>query len=331
MLEEEREFFLRSLRDLEAERAAGDIDELDYASLRDDYTVRAAEVLRQLAASEDRAAAAPGDADPLGRSTGSPGGDVPPDGATLPGHGDADLSGGGAPAPDGATRRGGLAASVSSGGGPPTEGPRRDAESDRAESGVTEAGEARPGGSSELVPAGEARGGRAGAVSTWRQPWFVAAAALIVVAGVGWSVVGLTRSPPSAASRVAASDLRAQTALDGGDAVDALKDYEAALAIDATDPVALTGEGEVYVLASDGRNRRDLDVALAELQQAEFADPSYALAYGWRGVGLIDEAKDAAAIPQLRTYLRDTPKASQLPTIKVALADAMRDVASGHR
>ncbi|HEY1732847.1 MAG TPA: hypothetical protein VGG23_00270, partial [Acidimicrobiales bacterium] len=49
VLEEEREFFLRSLRDLEAERAAGDIDEVDYLALRDDYTVRAAHILRQLA------------------------------------------------------------------------------------------------------------------------------------------------------------------------------------------------------------------------------------------------------------------------------------------
>jgi len=50
VLEEERDFFLRSLEDLEAERAAGDIDDGDYASLRADYTQRAAEVIRQLAA-----------------------------------------------------------------------------------------------------------------------------------------------------------------------------------------------------------------------------------------------------------------------------------------
>lgn len=47
-LEEERDFLLKSLRDLDAERAAGDIDESDYRSLRDQYTVRAAEVLRRL-------------------------------------------------------------------------------------------------------------------------------------------------------------------------------------------------------------------------------------------------------------------------------------------
>lgn len=47
-LEEERDFLLASLDDLEAERAAGDIDEADYRTLHDDYTARAARVLRHL-------------------------------------------------------------------------------------------------------------------------------------------------------------------------------------------------------------------------------------------------------------------------------------------
>jgi len=47
-LEEERDFLLGSLTDLEAERAAGDVDDDDYASLRDGYTARAAAVLRAL-------------------------------------------------------------------------------------------------------------------------------------------------------------------------------------------------------------------------------------------------------------------------------------------
>jgi tetratricopeptide (TPR) repeat protein len=51
-LEEERDFCLRSLRDLDEEFAAGDIDEDDYVSLREVYTVRAASVLRALAAEE---------------------------------------------------------------------------------------------------------------------------------------------------------------------------------------------------------------------------------------------------------------------------------------
>lgn len=47
-LEEERRYLLRSLRDLEREREAGDVDEVDYQELKDGYTVRAAAVLRQL-------------------------------------------------------------------------------------------------------------------------------------------------------------------------------------------------------------------------------------------------------------------------------------------
>lgn len=45
---EEREHLLASLDDLDAERAAGDIDELDYSALRDDYTARAAALTRAL-------------------------------------------------------------------------------------------------------------------------------------------------------------------------------------------------------------------------------------------------------------------------------------------
>ncbi len=46
--EEQRDFLLRSLEDLEGERAAGDVDEHDYAALKDDYTARAAAVLRAI-------------------------------------------------------------------------------------------------------------------------------------------------------------------------------------------------------------------------------------------------------------------------------------------
>lgn len=47
-LEEERRFLLSSLRDLEREFAVGDVDAADYATLREGYTVRAAEVLRAI-------------------------------------------------------------------------------------------------------------------------------------------------------------------------------------------------------------------------------------------------------------------------------------------
>jgi tetratricopeptide (TPR) repeat protein len=47
-LEEQRAFLLRSLEDLDREHAAGDLDDDDYVALRDDYTARAAAVLRAI-------------------------------------------------------------------------------------------------------------------------------------------------------------------------------------------------------------------------------------------------------------------------------------------
>jgi hypothetical protein len=47
-LSDERDFLLRSLDDLEAEYAAGDVDEADYVELRDGYTARAAAVIRAI-------------------------------------------------------------------------------------------------------------------------------------------------------------------------------------------------------------------------------------------------------------------------------------------
>jgi len=47
-LEEQRAFLLGSLRDLEAEHDAGDVDDADYDALQDDYTARAAAVIRAI-------------------------------------------------------------------------------------------------------------------------------------------------------------------------------------------------------------------------------------------------------------------------------------------
>jgi tetratricopeptide (TPR) repeat protein len=55
-LEEQRDFLLASLEDLEREHAAGDVDEHDYAALKDDYTARAAAVLRALESGRARTA-----------------------------------------------------------------------------------------------------------------------------------------------------------------------------------------------------------------------------------------------------------------------------------
>ncbi len=59
LLEAEREFLLSSLEDLDREHDAGDIDDEDYAALRDDYTARAARVLRAIEAGAAPVAPAP--------------------------------------------------------------------------------------------------------------------------------------------------------------------------------------------------------------------------------------------------------------------------------
>ena len=51
-LRDEQQFLLRSLRDLDNERAAGDIDEADYATLRDGYISRTAAITRELDGAE---------------------------------------------------------------------------------------------------------------------------------------------------------------------------------------------------------------------------------------------------------------------------------------
>src|SRR5205823_8249720 len=58
-LESERDFLLRSLRDLDAERDAGNLDEDRYRELKDDYTARAAAVLRSIEEGRDARPAPP--------------------------------------------------------------------------------------------------------------------------------------------------------------------------------------------------------------------------------------------------------------------------------
>jgi tetratricopeptide (TPR) repeat protein len=59
-LEEERDFLLASLRDLEREREAGELSDRDYQALHDDYTARAAVVLKALERGPSRPARSSG-------------------------------------------------------------------------------------------------------------------------------------------------------------------------------------------------------------------------------------------------------------------------------
>ena len=57
-LVEERDFLLRSLDDLEREHDAGDVDDHDYETLKDDYTARAARAIRAIESHRARTRAA---------------------------------------------------------------------------------------------------------------------------------------------------------------------------------------------------------------------------------------------------------------------------------
>lgn len=58
-LESERDFLLRSIKDLETERETGNLDDERYQALKDDYTARAAAVLRSIEQGRDAVEAAP--------------------------------------------------------------------------------------------------------------------------------------------------------------------------------------------------------------------------------------------------------------------------------
>jgi tetratricopeptide (TPR) repeat protein len=58
VLREERDFLVRSLDDLRREHEAGDVDDADFLALEDDYTARAARVIRAIEAREHPAASA---------------------------------------------------------------------------------------------------------------------------------------------------------------------------------------------------------------------------------------------------------------------------------
>ncbi len=287
VLEEERDFFLRSLRDLEAERAAGDIDEHDYLALRDDYTVRAAQILRQLGGAGNEAPPAP----PL-----------EPDGAGGPGLGDRQPGG------DPAVPLGPDEGSVA---------PRGDVPSgDDGPSGVEGA----------KVP------------SPWRKRILLAVAVVLIVGGVVWAVSaaagvrlpGEGVSGSNAVQQTTQQIVEAEAAYADGNAVQAMRDYEGVLRTNPNNVEALTGEGAILVqVGESGRNRALVDRGLSQLGKAEIVNPSYGVAYGYRGLGYYYEGNDRAAVPQLEAYLSDTPAKSRVASISSTLVKAKKKLAAG--
>jgi len=271
VLEEERDFFLRSLRDLEAERASGDIDEGDYMALRDDYTVRAAAILRQLEAPDVAAGAAPPAAEP-----------------------------------------------------PPAE-----------EREVPD-----PGGTTPATPATPTRRPLSPRLRRRRRV-LIGVAVVLIVGGIGWAAAGAAgvRLPGEEATGSNAGTaglsktdqllVEAESAYGHGNLTGAISDYQKALKVSPDNVEALTGEGAILLAAGESSGKKSLVTeGMDQLQRAELADPSYGPAYGYRGLGYYNAKNYKAAIPQLETYLNDTPKKSRSKTVTAALAKAKAKVAA---
>ncbi len=246
-LEEERDFLLRSLEDLEAEHAAGDLEEEDYKALEEDYTARAAAVLRRLQHLDSPA-------DP--------------------------------PAP------------------PDDDDPRP----------------------TSVVPRPERR--------RLRWPMLLTVAATIVLAaGSGYLVTrssGERRPDQGVSGGPESSSLTLlQEAVDldnGGKLVEAAKLYDAVLAEEPENVIALTRRG--WVLGRSGRqagNVQLLQNGVGYLDRATKVDPGYADAHAFRGLVLGALGRPGEAGCEFRLWLAIAPVADpQRPAIEGVLDEATK-------
>lgn len=296
-LEEDRNFLLRSLEDLEREREAGDLDEADYAALRDDYTARAAAVLRALAASDGE----PG-------APGAGGVEDPPTGSTVVvvdedgGHGGDEAAAGGA---------GGDAAAGGTGG---PQARRRSA-----------AGGPGTGGRGRWRPVA------VGAVLLA----FASGAGMVVARSAGERLAGdpatgeIASTGPS--SEIAGELAAARELIGEGRTLDAIKAYDRVLELDAEQPEALAYRGWLLRLA--GRAAGDpslVDRGMGFIERAVAADPGYPDARFFRAfVNYQDRRDAAAAVPDLRAYLAGESPAEMRPVVEDLLRRALADVERG--
>jgi Tfp pilus assembly protein PilF len=117
----------------------------------------------------------------------------------------------------------------------------------------------------------------------------------------------------------------AQQAIDRGDAVTAVKDYQKVLNSDPNQTQALTGEGW---LLSQTQQPALLQQGLQMLTAAEQAAPTYAPAHVYRGIALLSEADYSGAIPELRWYLAHDPDPQLAPRVRTALQQAEASAAA---
>ncbi len=149
-----------------------------------------------------------------------------------------------------------------------------------------------------------------------------AGVALILVAGALWLVDRSTseRLPGSTISGGVSGideELEQASSLAASDPAGALAIYDAVLASDPDQPVALSAEGWIYAEAGY--------VARGEgfLQKAERADPSYDPPHLYRGLVLLeDQRQPAAAAKELKWYLAHGPDPTTTKEARTALAEA---------
>ena len=237
-LEEERRFLLDSLRDLEREHEKGEIADRDYESLKDDYTARAAEVLRAIKANEATAA------DPLET--------------------DDDLDVG-----------------------------------------------------DEHEGTGRPRHTRSRKMVAW-----AVIAGMVVLAGASVFALAGGRTPGAPATGSAANTPAQRLSLahqleSQGQAVEALKQYDAVLKQDPANVEALTYRGWLLRLAGL------VDQGQASIEKAVSLDPKFPDAHFFRGMILFkDRNNPAAAIPEFETYLASNPSPDTVQAVQDVLTQA---------
>ncbi|HEY2429987.1 MAG TPA: hypothetical protein VGI06_13705 [Acidimicrobiales bacterium] len=299
-LQETRDFLLRSISDLDRERAANDLTETDYRRLRDGYTARAADVMRRLdalGAGDDTEGDVDDDADGLPAGPEAPASREPP---TAPAAQDP----------------GTLAAGAVHVAARPT---RRH----RWPGGRGGAGDGE---------AGRARGRRRrGVVALAVIVCFVGAAAGLVIARASNRLPGQTASGSVTLTddqRLAQELVQARVLATQGKDLDAIKLYDKVLAVESRQPEALAYRGWLLRLAGvAGHDQGLLAQGRASVGAAVAQDPGYPDARVFLGYILFQDAHDpVGATVQFRAFLADHPQGQMVSLTSDVVAQAFAAV-----
>jgi hypothetical protein len=354
-LEEERDFLLGSLTDLDAELAAGDIEEHDYLTLKDGYTSRAAAVLRLLAARTGdgggaadhmpvESAAVGGDVVSTPTSEGgvlhttpAAGGDVvstpTSEGGVLHTTPSAGADGHGEPAAAGvADSTGNPVAAVGEVAADPGVGADSAKETPAADPSPPDS--SAPESGSGSGPAGAApteaarrkkRARRRGILVASAVAVFAVVAGVLVTRGSGERLPGAATSGNIAETGPEADLQTAQADINNGDYLGAVKLYDQVLRTDPTNAEALAYSG--WLLRLTGVASKDeslIDRGLTSVRAAESSDPKYPDAHFFAGEILLKDKNDGqGAISEFCLFLSNNPPASFVPLVDSELQSAI--------